>query len=155
MSGEVVRIYTTPRGGETLAGHEAAVLESGSGIVGDRYHSGDGTFWQKLQKTADFEVTLIEAEEVDRFNATVPDPLDPGAFRRNILTRGVRLDELAGRRFRIGDVLLEGVRLCEPCAYLAKKLGPAVLERMVHRAGLRARIIEGGAIRAGDPVVTD
>lgn len=152
MNGEVVFIYTTARSGEPLVGAAGAELEPGRGIVGDRYHSGLGTFWKQLQKSGDFEVTLIETEEIERFNAAESHPIDPGAFRRNIVTRGVRLNELVGCRFTVGGTVLEGIRLCEPCAYLAAKLGPAVRERMAHRAGLRARIVEGGRIGAGDAV---
>lgn len=155
MNGSVLRIYTTSEAGAPLSGNEAATLEAGRGIVGDRYHDGSGTFWKKLQKTADFEVTLIEKEEIDCFNAEESEPLHDGAFRRNIVTQSVRLNDLVGRRFSVGDAVLEGVRLCEPCAYLAKKLGPAVLERMVHRAGLRARILRSGRVRAGDDIVAE
>ena len=152
MSGEIAAIYTVSTGGSAPVATNEAELEQGRGIVGDRYHAGTGTFWKKLQKTRDFEVTLIEAEEIERFNAQTTAPFDRGAFRRNVVTRGIRLNDLVGRRFNVGSTLLEGIRLCEPCSYLAKKLGPEVLERLVHRAGLRARIVEGGPIRVGDSV---
>jgi MOSC domain-containing protein YiiM len=73
--------------------------------------------------------------------------------RRNVTTRGIRLNELVGRRFRIGGVECEGTRLCEPCRYLEELLGKPVLEPLVHRAGLRARIVGGGEIALGDEVV--
>ena len=64
----------------------------------------------------------------------------------------MRLNDLVGRRFQVGDVTLEGTRLCEPCAYLEALISKAVLEPLVHRAGLRARIIEGGEIGVGDAI---
>ena len=123
-----------------------------AGIVGDRYHAGEGTFSEKLRGKPDFEVTLIEAEEIERFNTLQTLTLPFSALRRNIATRGIRLNDLVGRRFAIGDVVLEGVRLCEPCAYLSKIVTPAVLPGLVHRAGLRACIVSGGEVCEGDAI---
>ena len=80
--------------------------------------------------------------------------LAPGETRRNVTTRGVRLNELVGRRFRIGgDVLCEGTRLCEPCAHLEVVTGKGGLCRLLAgRGGLRARLLTGGVIRTGDPL---
>ncbi len=78
--------------------------------------------------------------------------LPAGSFRRNIVTSGIRLNDLVGRRFKVGAALLEGMRLCEPCAHLGKLIGPAVVKGMVHKAGLRARIIHGSLIRVGDDI---
>ena len=79
--------------------------------------------------------------------------LAPGETRRNVTTRGIRLNDLVGRRFRIGDVECEGTRPCEPCQYLTDLLGKPVLAPLVHRAGLRARILGSGEIARGDEVV--
>jgi MOSC domain-containing protein YiiM len=76
--------------------------------------------------------------------------LAPGETRRNLTTRGVRLNDLVGRRFWVGDVLCEGTRLCEPCHYLAELTGKPLLRALVHRGGLRADIIRGGRICRGD-----
>jgi hypothetical protein len=153
MSAAVAGIFVAPEGGAALIEIREAILDPGRGIVGDRYHSGAGTFWKKLQKTGDWEITLIESEEIARFNASQQVALAPGSFRRNVVTRGIRLNDLVDRRFTVGDVELEGIRLCEPCTYLARRLGPAVIEQMVHRAGLRARILTGGAFRPGDAIL--
>lgn len=148
----VVAIYTAGTPGAHLSAVASAVLAAGKGIVGDRYHDGTGTFSGKLADTSDFEVTLIEAEEVDAFNAREGLHLGPGAFRRNIVTRGVRLNALVGRRFTVGPVLLEGVRLCEPCSHLATLVTPKVLPGLTHRAGLRARILQSGEVAVGAPL---
>ena len=81
--------------------------------------------------------------------------LAPGEARRNVVTRGIDLNALVGRRFRVGDAECVGRRLCEPCAHLQRLTHPGILRDLVHRGGLRADILEGGAIRVGDTVVPD
>ena len=152
MSGNVVQICIAHEAGGTLAGSATATLEAGVGIVGDRYYMRTGTFSEKLKDGGDWEVTLIEQEEIDRFNSGQGIGLSSPSFRRNIVTKGVRLNDLVGRRFLVGNALLEGVRLCEPCAHLAKLVDPRIVKAMTHRAGLRARIISGAVIRVGDSV---
>jgi len=149
----VIGLYTTAQAGAPLQEVPAVQLEPGRGLIGDRYSRSVGTFSDTLQDTQDWEVTLIESEEIDRYNAAVGQSLSPGAFRRNVVTRGVRLNDLVGRRFRVGDAQIEGMRLCEPCAYLAGLLGPGIVKAMAHRAGLRARIVSGATVHAGDGVV--
>jgi len=131
--------------------HEAN-FTAGQGIEGDRYFFGNGTFSEKLNGLPDREVTLIEAEEIDRFNAQQGLSLNYGDMRRNIITRGIRLNDLVDRQFRIGAVEFRGIRLCEPCAHLAELVTPQVLKGMVHRAGLRACILTDGKIRESDPI---
>jgi len=91
-------------------------------------------------------------EQVDRFNCATGMALEPGDLRRNIVTGGVDLNALVGIQFCIGEVILEGVRLCEPCEHIAQLVAPEILTGMVHKAGLRAGIIRGGVIRPGDTV---
>jgi MOSC domain-containing protein YiiM len=153
MSGQVVAVYIAARAATEPQEAEAVTLEAGRGIVGDRYHARAGTFSAKLKDKGDWQATLIELEEVERFNASHGAALGAGSFRRNIVTSGVRLNDLVGRQFAIGDAVLEGVRLCEPCAHLGSFLGKQVVTGMAHRAGLRARILTGGTIQAGDVVI--
>src|SRR5919206_587761 len=80
-------------------------------------------------------------------------PFPPPEHRRNLTTRGVRLADLLGRRFRIGQVLLEGVKDCPPCTHLEDLVHKPVLRPLVDRGGLRARIVEGGRLRVGDELV--
>ena len=152
MPGTIAAIYTTPQAGTPLHSVHTATLETGRGLVGDRYYEGDGTFSEKLRNSSDWEITLIELEEIERFNKLENLSLAAGDFRRNIVTRGIRLNELVGRRFQVGAAVLEGVRLCEPCAYLAGFVSSGVVRTMAHRAGLRAKIIEPAVIRPGDPL---
>ena len=129
-----------------------AVLEAGRGLQGDRYYSESGTFSAKLAGKPDTQITLIEEEEVEQFNQREALHLAPADLRRNIVTRGVRLNDLVGRQFRVGAAVLEGIRLCEPCAYLAETVDSRVVPGLVHKAGLRARIVTGASVRSGDPV---
>ena len=150
MNSIVVGIYTSAVAGRAMVPVAEATLETGKGVVGDRYYAGVGTFSKKLKGKPDVEVTLIESEEIDPFNSEECLSVPAGDFRRNIVTRGIRLNRLVGQQFRVGATLLEGLRLCEPCAHLAEFVGSKVLPAFVHRAGLRARIVSGGTVRLGD-----
>lgn len=147
----VVGIYTAPTAGSTLQPVPKASLEAGKGLVGDRYYAQVGTFSKKVM-LPDAEITLIESEEIDRFNLNQQVSYQPAAFRRNIVTCGIRLNELVGKRFWVGSALLEGKRLCEPCGHLAKLVSSTVVEGMVHRSGLRAQIVRGATVSIGDKI---
>ena len=149
---EVVAIFTTGEPGGSLLSVAEATLERGKGLVGDRYYNGKGTFSHQLKFSRDWEITLIESEEIERFNSLELFAFSPAEFRRNILTSGVRLNGLVDRRFSVGSAVLAGIRLCEPCAHLAKFIGPASVKSLAHRAGLRARILSGGVVRPGDRI---
>lgn len=152
MAGSVIAIFIAPAAEADMKSLNAAELEVGRGIVGDRYHAQLGTFSKKNEIRPDQEVTLIESEEIDRFNGSTGLTLDYGAARRNIVTRGIGLNDLVGQRFRVGSVLLEGMRLCEPCAHLASLVSGKVLPGLVHRGGLRARVLSAGTIEPSDAV---
>jgi len=127
---------------------DAAELVAGSGIVGDRY------FGLK----PDQNVTLVESEEIERFNSEHGGRVPLHGTRRNVVTRGIRLVPLIGAEFSIGGVRLRGLEQCEPCSGLGanlatEELNPAqVVKFFVHRAGIRAQVISSGTIRVGDPV---
>jgi hypothetical protein len=123
--------------------------EQGRGLVGDRYWSGQGTFWKPL---ADREVTLIEMEALDALAADAGIALEAREARRSIATRGVRLNDLIGRRFRVGDATLLGIRPCEPCGHLERLTGKTLRPAMAGHGGLRAAILVSGVIRVGDSI---
>lgn len=150
--GKLLDIYISEVAVGAMSKVRRADLEAGKGIRGDRYHSGTGTFSAKLSGLPDRELTLIESEQIAWFNRTYHFDFDYGDFRRNCVTEGVDLNALAGREFRLGGVLLRGIRLCEPCAHLAGLLTPDILPALLHRCGLRAQILEGGSIFPGDPI---
>jgi MOSC domain-containing protein YiiM len=151
MGGAIVSIHTTARAGGALASRQQAQLVAGRGIVGDRYFSGEGHFSPAAQDP-DHELTLIELEQVAHVNAVAGLALQPGELRRNLVSVGVALNELVGVEFRVGEVVLRGIRLCEPCRHLAALTHEGVLRHLVHRGGLRAAIVRGGVVRIGDAV---
>jgi MOSC domain-containing protein YiiM len=144
-------MYSGPMSGSVEGIHIAAVeselphaVESvdvtADGVVGDRYSGARN-------------LTLIEAEALDAFTGETGIELSHAESRRQVLTRGIGLNELVGVRFRVGDVECVGEELCEPCNHLQTLTRPGVLRGMVHRAGLRADIVSGGRIAVGDEIV--
>ena len=126
----------------------------GRGLEGDRYYSGTGTFSPDPQKP-DYEVTFIEREKVEAFRRESGLPFTVYHARRNIVTEGVDLNALVGKEFKVGEVRIRGMRLCEPCTHLAKMTYPETLIGLAHKGGLRAQILSSGFIRAGDTVQVD
>src|SRR5947209_4583135 len=123
----------------------------GRGLDGDRYFHGRGTFSPAIPKP-DYELTLIESEAVAAYVTDSGQPFAVAEARRNLVTAGVRLNDLVGREFTVGDVRVRGVRLCEPCNHLAKITRPDVLRGLIHRGGLRAQIVSEGMLRRGDEI---
>jgi MOSC domain-containing protein YiiM len=121
---------------------DAATAVAGQGLVGDRYLGAP-----PHRYAATCQLTLIEAEAVERVR-----DLTAAATRRNVLTRGVDLNALVGRVFRIGNVVLRGVERCDPCSRLQKFTYRGVMRDLRDHGGLRAEILVGGEIRVGDPV---
>lgn len=121
----------------------------GQGLEGDRYFLNVGTFSPTPQKP-DFELTLIEQEQVEAFAVASGLPFTAAQARRNIVTRGIALNDLVGCEFFLGEVRIRGIRLCEPCNYLAKISYPQTLKGLVHKGGLRAQILTEGTIRVGE-----
>jgi hypothetical protein len=128
-----------------------AQARAGHGFEGDRYAAGAGTFSSRAGRRPGYDLTLIAAEVLDGM-AAGGQPLEFAGTRRNVLTRGIDVNALVGRRFRIGDVLCEGRRPCEPCVHLDRLSGPGILRPLIHRGGLRADILTDGEIRVGAPV---
>ena len=126
-----------------------ARLVAGHGIEGDRYATGTGTYSQIPDVR---EVTLIEVESLEALLRDHQVDLTPSLHRRNLTTRAVPLNHLVGRRFAVGEVVLEGGRLNWPCRYLDMITGLEVCDRLTNRSGLNCRIVTGGTIRPGDVI---
>lgn len=149
FSGSLEQIWIAGGTGEAGRGLGVARLIPGGGIEGDRYLSGRGTFPSGRPGAA---LTLIEAEVCELFDP----PLEAEEHRRNLVTRGLRLNAMVGHDFTIGSVPCRGIRLCEPCATMQLYAERPILRALVHRGGLRADVLEPGEIRVGDTVaVTD
>jgi MOSC domain-containing protein YiiM len=149
FQGSVVSIHIAPAAKEPMIAVPEIEAIPGKGLAGDRYYEKAGTF---SLPQPDRELTLIESEAIEAFTNELGIDYEAGAARRNVVTRGVPLNHLVGREFQIGAVKVRGLRLCEPCAHLARLTNDAVLPGLVHRAGLRAQILSEGMIRAGDVV---
>lgn len=148
-SGRVVGVFVGTQARQPLAAVSEVRAEPGQGLEGDRYWARQGTFWKPVP---DREVTLIEEEALEALARESGVELEPRDARRNIATRGVRLNDLVGGRFRVGEVVLEGIRLCEPCSHLESLVGRKLRPMLNGHGGLRARIIAGGVIHVGDSI---
>jgi hypothetical protein len=142
-AGSVEAILVAPDAEGPLHRIDSVEAVPGRGLAGDRYFEGRGTFSSPGQG---YELTLVQADVLEELDLSAEEA------RRNIVTRGVDLNALVGRRFRIGDVECVGRRLAEPCAHLERLSRPGVIRPLVHRAGLRADILAGGTISVGDTV---
>src|SRR6266542_3759900 len=112
---------------------------AGKGLEGDRHFREEGAKPGQA-------ITLVEADVVE--GAQLP----PGGTRRQITVRGAGLNDLVGKRFRVGDVECYGVELCEPCEHLESMTRPGIIKELVHRAGINADILTDGTIAVGDEV---
>jgi len=151
LSSKVVSLHTAPSGGAPMQTISEARAMVGRGLEGDRYFSGSGTYSNHPGNGR--HVTLIEIEAVDALKREYDVEIAPALCRRNIVTHDVALNHLVDCEFRVGEVVLRGMRLCEPCPHLEKLTAPGALRGLIHRGGLRAEILTGGMIRVGDPVV--
>jgi MOSC domain-containing protein YiiM len=150
---KVVQILIAKSAASEMESLETVRAVPGRGLVGDRYYLGKGTF-SPAEAKPDFELTLIESENIEDFANETGLPFTALQARRNIVTEGVRLNELAGKDFEIGEVRIRGIRLCEPCSYLASISFPETLKGLVHKGGLRAQILREGVIRVGHAIST-
>ncbi|MBV1927940.1 MAG: MOSC domain-containing protein [Gammaproteobacteria bacterium] len=134
--------------GEMVSLTEVAAVAD-RGLEGDRYFHRKGSFshWPGRGRN----VTLIEAEVLASLPANCA--ISAAQARRNIVTSGVRLNNLVGQYFQLGEVVLYGVRLCDPCSHLERLTRPGVMSALAGRGGLRADVVEGGVIRRGDKVL--
>lgn len=152
--GEVVGIYIAAGGSQPMQAVAEATAVTGKGLEGDRYFRGVGTYSDKPGPHR--EVTLIALEALDAVRRETGIRLGPGQSRRNIVTRGVPLNDLVGQTFLLGRVRVHGVRLCPPCMHLEGLTGlPGVMQALVDRGGLRVQVLTDGVIRLGDPIRTD
>jgi MOSC domain-containing protein YiiM len=145
-AGRVEAIYITDAEGQMPEPVERVAAHAGKGLAGNRY------YWENGGAPDGNALTLIAAEAVEAFSEETGIPLTAQESRRNVLTRGIDLNALVGKRFTVGDVQCLGVELCEPCTHLEGMTRPGVIKGMAHRAGLNADILTDGEIAVGDAV---
>ena len=148
--GSVEHIHIAEREGAPMLSLSEVRAVPGIGLEGDRYAAGVGRYSKDGKDGR--ALTLVEAEVLEALRAETGIDLSPGQTRRNVTTRGIRLNALVGRRFLVGDVLCEGARLCEPCDYLAGLTDEQLVKPLTHKGGLRANVLTEGTIRVGDEV---
>ncbi len=151
--GSIVSIQITPEksGRLTSVGQVRAV--QGQGLEGDRYFHRSGASSNKQEQAR--EATFIESEALQALANDDQLQLDGPESRRNITTRGVALNHLVGREFKVGEAIFRGIRLCEPCTHLEQVSGKPVRAGLIHRGGLRAQILQSGLVRVGDAIEYD
>ncbi len=141
--GKVEWIGLRPARNRDMVEVDAVEATTGAGLTGDRYNGGSGKRG----------VTLIQAEHLPVIAALAGHGyVAPGTLRRNLVVSGIPLVALKGRRFRVGEVVLEGTDACDPCSRMEDALGPGGFNAMRGHGGLCARIVEGGTLRVGDVV---
>ncbi|HET7483592.1 MAG TPA: MOSC domain-containing protein [Actinomycetota bacterium] len=150
MAGTVEAIFITPDAARPMMSIDEVKAISGEGLEGDRYFAKNGT-WSK-NDGPQRQVTLVEAEAVEAVARDYDIDVTGADTRRNIVTRGVALNHLVDRVFKVGDATFRGIRLCEPCKHLERVSGRAIRKPLVHRGGLNAEIVEDGMVRIGDSI---
>ena len=148
--GAVVSLHIAPAAAASIISLGEVQAIAGQGLEGDRYYLKTGTY-SKIPGSGR-EVTLIEIEAIEALRREYRIDIDAAQARRNIVTRGVALNHLIDREFTVGDVVLRGTRLCDPCAHLEKLTVKGVMRGLIHRGGLRAEVLRGGMIRIGDVI---
>lgn len=156
MTGNVVSIHMAREEGGPVESVVRAELVAGAGLRGDRHFGAGGDCPER-------HLTLIEEENVARMNDLLGLSLPAADIRRNVVVRGIALNELVGRIFTVGEVRARGVELCEPCAHMAALVRRAhglssvsssqIVAALAGRGGLRAEVLEDGTLRPGDAVI--
>ena len=151
--GKLLFIHIASSASEKMQELSVAELVKDKGIKGDRYYKGTGKY-SHIPDVRD--VTLIEKEVLDALEQNQP-PLQensiilkPNEHRRNLTSIGVPLNYLVGKKFKVGEVILEGGRLNFPCKYLANLLKKPLLLPLYNRSGLNCKVVKGGKIRIND-----
>jgi MOSC domain-containing protein YiiM len=149
LQGVVEGIYVTGEGSAAMERVEEVRTIEGRGIEGDRYCEGTG-YWTNYGDVC--EVTLISSEDLEHIERELGISVGNGEHRRNIVTRGVNLKDLRGKRFRIGETVLEYNRPRPPCRHVQDLTEPGMTKALKGRGGICARIVEAGTIRVHDTI---
>ncbi len=149
----VVRfLHITPRAFLPMRSMPEITLVAGRGIEGDRYMIGREEGFYSDRPEEGRQVTLFEIETLEALKRDADVVLGPEEHRRNVTVEGVPLNHLVGRRFRLGETVLEATRLSIPCRHIEEITGKAIFDPLINRSGLNCRILAGGVVRIGDTV---
>ena len=142
---EVSKICITNKSAEEMQDVNTVEVIASKGIVKDRYFNENNN--------QDIQITLIESENIDYYNQISETNIPYISFRRNIITKGIQLNDLVGKEILIGNVKIKGHRLCAPCRYLQEMLKQKnLVKKLLNRGGLRCEILTDGIISVNDPI---
>ena len=141
----VYEIGITEKNNQEIEKKESIEVVASKGIVGDRYfHDFNGDREQ---------ITLIESENIDYYNNTFNTKFTYLEFRRNIVTKNIKLNDLVGKTIQVGEIKLKVNDLCRPCKDLQQRLGKSnIIKEFLRRGGLRCEILSSGNIKIGDKI---
>jgi MOSC domain-containing protein YiiM len=151
-TGVVRFLHKTPRAFLPMRGFSELTLVAGRGIDGDRYMIGQESGFYSHMPEAGRQITLFEIETLKALERDAQIALLPEEHRRNVTVEGVPLNHLVGRKFWLGETLLEATRLSTPCRHIEEILGKPVFDPLINRSGLNCKILVGGIVRVGDLV---
>lgn len=149
MQGIVERIYIVPQGGEDMQRVSQVEALANCGLQGDRYCKRTG-YWTDVDEC---QVTLIALENLEEIEKTAGVRVGNGEHRRNLITRGIQLENLSGKRFQVGQAVLEYDRPRPPCSYIQSITEPGMTRALVGRSGICARVVQSGLIRDEDTII--
>ena len=149
MAGVVEEIFVTARGSAAMERVDSVETVESGGIRGDRYCEGTG-FWTQYGDVC--QITFIEADDLDFIENELDIRVKSGEHRRNVVVRGVDLIGLQGKRFRVGETVLQYDRSRPPCKHVQNLSEPGMTRALKNRGGICARVVSAGAIRTGDAI---
>jgi len=148
MQGKVEKIYVAPQGGVEMQKVSQVEALAGCGLEGDRYCSRTG-YWTDVDEC---QVTLIAAEDLEDIQRITGVRVDNGEHRRNLITRGIELESLSGKRFQVGQAILEFDRPRPPCSYIQSITQPGMTRALAGHSGICARVVQSGLIQEEDSI---
>ena len=142
---EVLKLGVTENSNQKIKEVKTINVLANKGIIGDRH-------FQEINDPYN-QISLIESESIDNYNIKFGLNISYIDFRRNIITKGVRLNDLVGKKFKVGAVALEGIDLCRPCKHLSENLNQNnIIKEFLKNGGLRCQILSSAKINVGDQI---
>ncbi len=142
---EVLKLGVAENSNQKIKEVKTINVLANKGIIGDRH-------FQEINDPYN-QISLIESESIDNYNIKFGLNISYIDFRRNVITKGVRLNDLVGKKFKVGDVALVGIDLCRPCKHLSENLNQNnIIKEFLRNGGLRCQILSSAKINVGDQI---
>ena len=142
---KVIRLGIAKNNNQKIQEVDKIELLAGKGVVGDRHFHENNDIRN--------QVTLIESENIDYYNNKFKTNYSYIDFRRNVVTKGIQLNDLVGKKLLIGSVKVQGHDLCRPCKHLEETLkGQDIIKEFLRRGGLRCEILKSGTVNIEDEI---